>query len=71
MFIQSIKNQNDLNGLAKNEFQAIFDFILNQDYSHANDYYDPQNHEKQENLQITVKVSIDILTIVFLHIIVQ
>ena len=46
------------------ELQAIFDFVIDQDYSTA-------NGKSTEHVETTVKVAIDILTIVFIHIIVS
>ena len=69
VFVEEIKNspgdQEDESKSAQalGELEAIFDFILDQDFSLM---------EKKNNVELetTVKVSIDILTIVFIHIIV-
>ena len=42
----------------------LFDFVIDQDYSTA-------NGKSTERVETTVKVAIDILTIVFIHIIVS
>jgi hypothetical protein len=46
------------------ELQAIFDFVIDQDYSTT-------SGKSTEQVETTVKVAIDILTIVFIHIVVS
>jgi hypothetical protein len=59
VFVQAIKNDSSTQGEGNRDLQAIFDFILSQKFKINGD-----ENEK------TVKVTIDILTIVSLHIVV-
>jgi len=59
VFVETIKNETDDDQRANDELQAIFDFVI----SIANN--------KLQDQDTTVKVSIDVLTIIFIHIIVK
>jgi hypothetical protein len=58
VFVETIKNETDDDQRASNELQAIFEFVINI----------TSERKSGEELETTVKVSIDILTIIFIHI---
>ena len=60
VFVETIKNETDDDQRASNELQAIFEFVINI----------ASEKKSGEELETTVKVSIDILTIIFIHIVV-
>ena len=59
VFVETIKNETDDDQRANDELQAVFDFVIT------------ISNNKNQDQDTTVKVSIDVLTIIFIHIVVK
>ena len=59
VFVETIKNETDDDKRANDELQAVFDFVIT------------ISNNKNQDQDTTVKVSIDVLTIIFIHIVVK
>jgi len=64
VFVQAIKSDTSTLNEPDQELKAIFDFILSQDFKE-------QTSAGGEDISSTVKVSIDMLTILFVHIVIS